>query len=134
LHAPLLKPILSETLINSGWCPSRFGHSVSLGESTVYRLSLLPSYDTRSHANCTSSWCEYVRRRRVLPQMPFHETSTCAGISECRKLEVPENQLVEVMHTGSFPVLRYNMENARSQLVVDSAERCKDYVSISHVW
>jgi hypothetical protein len=46
-HGPLLKPIFSETLINSGWCPSRFGHSASLSESTVCCLSLLPSYDTR---------------------------------------------------------------------------------------
>lgn len=45
-HGPLLKPIFSETLINSGWCPSRFGHSASLSESTVCRLSLLPSYGT----------------------------------------------------------------------------------------
>jgi hypothetical protein len=114
-HGPVLKPNFSETLINSGWCPSRFGRSASLSESAVYRLSLLPGCDTPSHANNTSSRCEYVLCR-VLPQMPFHETSACAGICECRKLEGPENQLVEPMNTGSFPVLRYNMENARPQL------------------
>ena len=114
-HGPVLKPIFSETLINSGWCPSRFGHSASLSESTVYRPSLLPSYDTPSHENYTSSRCEYVLRR-VPRQMPFHETSTRAGICECRKLKGPENQLVEPMNTRSFPVLRYNMENARPQL------------------
>lgn len=48
--------------------------------------------------------------------MPFHETSTRAGIYEYRKLEGPENQLVEPMNTGSFPVLRYNMDNTRPQL------------------
>jgi hypothetical protein len=58
---------------------------------------------------------EYVLRM-VLPQMPFHETSTHAGMCECRKLEGPETQLAEPMNTGSFPVLRYNMENARPQL------------------
>lgn len=131
LQSPDYADRFLEIMRARNWCPSRISGSLETPSETPlgYVASLLPSYETDSHAGCRGIKC--LKRPSVVEAMTGLHREECD--KKCPYTKIPEAELIHIWKAGGIPGVR---------LAKDMQPWCVDivdctgepFIAISHVW
>jgi len=130
LRSPRFTEKFEEIMIARNWCPNRISRIANAENTPLgYVCSLLPSYETSSHAGCRPRQC--LLRPRTVESMTGLHRPYCEG--HCPTVAVEESQLIEMWRTGAIPGIR-KVHDADGEEVEVMDCKGQPFVAISHVW
>jgi hypothetical protein len=114
----------------NGWCLEDIQGVLHGNTSVGYFASLLPSYNSQTHPNCTDYKCEQVHKQ-VGEVVYQHVRSRCPG--NCRVISADQSDLTKILDDDSYPAITGLSIDGDMEIQVVNA-RDQPYIAISHVW
>jgi hypothetical protein len=128
--------LFAAKMLRQGWCPHMVIHLIAtFTTATLARLSDLHVSPIRnkSHSQC--------HREKQCVAFNVHEetyrTSHCDDCTGCSFLEVPYQDLVEIITKGGVPLISIEVDaspNRSLSLKIHQRRRFTRYTAVSHVW
>jgi hypothetical protein len=120
----------TQYLLSIGWCPAQVEElKLKLSLSGMLYVANLPRPDQQDHEQFSGMRCRFAK-----VEENGYQTHHIAGCKGCEHVSPKKRQLSSILEGGAYPVIRTNLSDTGSKLLLQPVDTSNPYVAISHVW